>query len=119
MAATEQAEQAKGAPATDSQAASAAAAAALKATPQPRPITHYLLVPLYAWGISEWDMESIRPVIEKYHPTVGFSIEEACLADRVTIAGGSNAFSEVDFQRLREAGCSLEILETGGSLVAV
>ncbi len=119
MAATEQAEQVKGAPATDSQAAPAATAAALKATAQPRPITHYLLVPLYAWGISEWDMESIRPVIEKYHPTVGFSIEEACLADRVTIAGGSNAFSDADFQRLRDAGCSLEILETGGSLVAV
>ena len=64
-------------------------------------------------------MESIRPVIEKYHPTVGFSVEEACLADRVTIAGGNQAFSDADLQRLREAGCSLEILETGGSLAAI
>jgi hypothetical protein len=118
-AAAEQVEQATSASTTQSQVAPTTIAVGQKATPQPRPITHYLLVPLYAWGIADWDMESIRPVIEKYHPTVGFSIEEACLADRVTIAGGSNAFSDADFQRLREAGCSLEILETGGSLVAV
>jgi hypothetical protein len=86
---------------------------------RPHPITHYLLVPLYAWGVAEWDMESIRPIIEKFHPTVGFSIEEACLADRVTVAGGSKAFSETDLQRLREAGCSLDIIAAGGELVGL
>lgn len=119
MAAASQAEHEKSAPATKSPVVKQADRAAQTASPQPRPITHYLLVPLYAWGIAEWDMESIRPVIEKFHPTVGFSVEEACLADRVTIAGGSKAFSEADFQRLRDAGCSLEILETGGGLVAI
>jgi hypothetical protein len=89
-----------------------------KALPQ-RLIPHYLLVPLYAWGIAEWDMETIRPIIEKYHPTVGFSVEEACLAERVTIAGGKKAFSEADLQRLRQAGCSLEIVQAGGDLAAL
>ena len=119
MAATSHAEQAQSTPASESQATPMAAHAAQTVTSAPRPITHYLLVPLYAWGIAEWDMESIRPIIDKFHPTVGFSIEEACLADRVTIAGGSKAFSEADYQRLRDAGCNLEILETGGNLVAV
>ena len=84
-----------------------------------RPISHYLLVPLYAWGISEWDLENIRPIIEKYHPTVGFSLDEARLADRVTIAGGSKAFTEKDLQHLRSAGCSLEIIEAGGKIVPI
>jgi hypothetical protein len=119
MAAASQVEQAKNTPASEGNAAPAKTRTAETATPQPRPIFHYLLVPLYAWGIAEWDMESIRPIIDKFHPTVGFSIEEACLADRVTIAGGSKAFSEADYQRLRDAGCNLEILETGGNLVAV
>ena len=84
-----------------------------------RPIPHYLLVPLYAWGISDWDLETIRPIIEKFHPTVGFSIEEAQLAKRVTIAGDSRAFSEKELQQLRNAGCVLDTIEVGGKLVPV
>jgi hypothetical protein len=84
-----------------------------------QPIPHYLLVPLYAWGVAEWDLNSIRPVIERFHPTVGFSVEEARLASRVTIVGSTKAFTDVEMQSLREAGCQLEILDTNGNIIAI
>ncbi len=55
---------------------------------KPHAITHYVLLPLYAWGAAEWDLQVIQPLLQEEHPTVGFSLTEARLADRVTVMGG-------------------------------
>lgn len=80
--------------------------------------SHYLLLPLYTWGIADWDFEIIKPFVEEHHPTIGFSISEASMASRVTIAGNKNSFSEDVVQLLRDAGCAVQRLGEDGMLVA-
>ncbi len=82
------------------------------------PISHYVLLPLYAWGVADWDMELILPLIEDSHPTIGFSLAEARMAQRVTIVGGNESISEKAIESLRQAGCLVERLAADGTLVA-
>ena len=83
-------------------------------TPTPttaKPIAHYLLF-YYRdptdWG--EWDILGAMSYIGKFRPTVGFSVEEAKLAQYVTISGGTGGVSAADEQALRAAGCQVERL---------
>jgi hypothetical protein len=74
-------------------------------------IAHYILLPLYSWGVAQWDLSRIAPLLEKSHPTVGFSLEEASQAAHVTVVGGSGAFSPEALEFLRQAGCVVEYLD--------
>jgi hypothetical protein len=81
-------------------------------------INHYILLPLYAWGAAEWDFELISPLLHDSHPTVGFSLEEASRAERVTVVGGPGVISEEAMTLLRNAGCSIERLLENGTVIA-
>ena len=87
----------------------APATASHKTIPE-HPISHYILLPLYSWGAAGWDMALIAPLLQQGHPTVGFSLEEARLAGRVTVVGGSGAFSAESLDFLRTAGCAVDCL---------
>jgi hypothetical protein len=63
-------------------------------------------------------MELITPLIQENHPTVGFSLTEAGLADRVTVVGGKETFTEQALETLRRAGCVVERMLPDGTLVA-
>jgi hypothetical protein len=78
-----------------------------------RPIRHYLLLPSYEWGVSDWYLEVIRPFIKKHRPTVGFSPQEAEQADRVTVVGNGQNYPEGVVNRLEDAGCLVE--QIGGT----
>ncbi len=80
------------------------------------PIAHYILLPLYAWGASSWDLALIQPLLDETHPTVGFSLVEARLARRVTVVAG--AISDSALQMLHQSGCQVERLLEDGTLVA-
>ena len=80
--------------------------------------SHYLLLPLYTWGIADWDFELIKPFVEEHHPTIGFSISEASMASKVTIAGNENSFSDDVVELLQDAGCAVQRLREDGILVA-
>jgi hypothetical protein len=82
------------------------------------PISHYVLLPLYAWGIANWDLALIQPLLEESHPTVGFSLEEARMAARVTVVGGEGAISPETMEMLRSSGCKVERVLEDGTLVA-
>lgn len=82
------------------------------------PISHYLLMPLYAWGAADWELENVRPVIQRFHPTVGYSLAEACLSQRVTIYSQANIPQAV-LERLHAAGCGVEQLLADGTILAV
>lgn len=81
-------------------------------------IRHYLLLPAYEWGIDEVHLEAIRPFLRKYKPAVGFSIEEAVLADSVTVIGDELAFPDEALNRLRQAGCRVERIQGDGTTIA-
>jgi hypothetical protein len=82
------------------------------------PIKHYLLLPAYEWGVSDWHLDVIKPFVRKYQPTVGFSIKEAALAAQVTVIGGEGAFSEDSLTSLRSRGCQVERISGDGTSIA-
>ncbi|MBP8998540.1 MAG: hypothetical protein KBG10_09690 [Anaerolineaceae bacterium] len=82
------------------------------------PIAHYLLLPLYEWGVADFHLEVIRPFLQKYHPTIGFSIEEASLARKITVLGGEQSFPEDRLTALRNAGCNVERICGDGMSIA-
>jgi len=81
-------------------------------------VRHYLLLPAYEWGIDEFHLEAIRPFLRKYRPAVGFSIDEAVLADAVTVIGDETIFPEDALNRLRQAGCRVERISGDGTTIA-
>jgi hypothetical protein len=83
-----------------------------------KPIQHYLLLPSYAWGISGWHFELIRPFVQKYLPTIGFSILEATQASKVTILGNLSGFPANTLDTLLNSGCMVEQIEGDGTELA-
>lgn len=83
-----------------------------------KPVKHYLLLPTYEWGVANWHLEVIRPFIQKHMPTIGFSIEEAATAGKVTIVGGEQAFPSTEIQKLKAAGCIVEQISGDGTSIA-
>ena len=79
---------------------------------------HYLLLPSYASGVSDAVWEKVRPVIKKYQPTIGFSLDEALHASKVSIFPDPVRFTDEHYQQLRTAGCDVEILPQSGIEIA-
>lgn len=73
-----------------------------------KPIAHYLLMPTFEWGLSEWHWHAALEYVKAHRPTCGFSIEEAKRAQRVTILGNEQGIHPTAEQNLREAGCIVE-----------
>lgn len=82
------------------------------------PIQHYLLLPAFDWGISDWHITAARPFIHKYQPTIGFSLKDARLAARVTVVGGPEQFPDEDLEFLRASGCVVERIDGDGMSIA-
>ena len=83
-----------------------------------KPITHYLLLPAHESGVSDVVLNKVRPVIKQYSPTVGFSVEEAKLAKRVSVFPDPLLFTDAVLKGLRDAGCSVEVLPQSGIEIA-
>lgn len=82
------------------------------------PIEHYLLLPVYEWGLADWHLDVTRPFIRKYKPTVGFSMKEASMARKVTIIGGDKDFPADEISKLREIGCLVDQIIGDGTSIA-
>lgn len=81
-------------------------------------IDHYLLLPSYEWGVSDWHLDVIRPFVKKHRPTVGFSLEEAKRASRVTVVGEPQSFSQTSLRELLSAGCTVQHIVGDGTTIA-
>lgn len=81
-------------------------------------INQYLLLPSYANTISDVVLNKVRPIIKQLRPTVGFSLEEACFAEKVFVYPDPILFSEEEINKLREKGCIVEILPESGIDIA-
>lgn len=78
------------------------------------PIEHYLLLPSYEWGVADWHLDVIRDFIKEYRPTIGFSLDEAAYAQRVTVIGGAHTFSEDALNELRLNGAQVQRISGDG-----
>jgi hypothetical protein len=81
-------------------------------------ITHYLLLPTYDWGVTDYHLDIIRPFIKKFQPTIGFSLTEAYNAKHVTVLGGEHAFTEESLNKLRAVGVTVERINDLGTDIA-
>jgi hypothetical protein len=81
-------------------------------------IRHYLLLPTYEWGVADWHLDVIRGFVKKYQPTIGFSLDEANMAARVTVIGNSQVFPDERLEQLRQAGCAVERISGDGTSIA-
>ena len=91
---------------------------AAKTTLSARPIAHYLLLPHNACQIDDPLPSELWQFICQQRPTVGFSLEEAALAARVTIYAEQPDLTESNLSWLRSAGCKLEHLGGNGTSIA-
>jgi hypothetical protein len=81
-------------------------------------LEHYLLLPVYAWGVADWDLDSVRPFILERKPTVGFSIDEAQQSSKVTIFEHKPELIKPVIQILQASGCQVDLLTTSGTVIA-
>ncbi len=82
------------------------------------PIKHYVLLPAYEWGIPDYHLDALRPYIKSHQPTIGFAIEEAAKAQRVTVIGSEEEYSEDTLRQLRSKGCIVERISGDGTTLA-
>ncbi|MGQ0601373.1 MAG: hypothetical protein ACT4QE_06710 [Anaerolineales bacterium] len=73
-----------------------------------KPLKHYLLLPTFEWGISEWHWNIALDYVKAHKPACGFSVGEAATAQRVTIFGNEQSVSAEVEAVLRKAGCEVE-----------
>ena len=73
-------------------------------------IRHYLLLweRPYPGPLAREDLAAARNYIERYRPTVGFSVQDARNAEYVTIVGGEAGITGADELSLRQSGCRVE-----------
>lgn len=99
----------------------------LRATPNyylgktsfPKNIRHYLLLPVHSWGVDVVELNSALPFIQRYHPTIGFSINEAANSRRVTIFGDTRDIPKEFLLELKQQGCKLDLLTENGTILAI
>ncbi len=81
-------------------------------------IQHYVLLPSFEWGISDFYLDAIRPFVKKNRATVGFSISEAAMAEYVTVIGDESEFSEEVLEKMRFKGAVVERISGDGTTIA-
>ena len=74
----------------------------------PKSLYHYVLLPTYEWGASDWHWHAAMDYVRVFHPTCGFSLDEARNAEFVTIVGNEQGISKNVEDELRSAGCKVE-----------
>jgi hypothetical protein len=82
------------------------------------PIPHYLLLTPAQCHDHNQLLATLWSYICDTHPTIGFSLEEAVLAERVTVLDDPQGISNEDIHRLRRTGCSVERLNRDGISIA-
>jgi len=79
-----------------------------------KPLQHYLLLPTFEWGISEWHWNAALNFVKTHRPACGFSADEARQARLVTILGNEQGVSREVEAALREAGCEVRRIQVSG-----
>jgi len=82
------------------------------------PISHYILLANGQHGAWEQQLARMLPYISQYHPTIGFSIDEAGLAGKITIIGKSPYITAETITRLSRSGCQVEQIGEDGTNLA-
>lgn len=88
------------------------AAGQMSAEPE-KTLRHYVLLPVFEWGVSDWHWNAALDFVKAHRPVCGFSPEEATHAQRVTIVGNEQGVSPAIEEKLRQAGCAVDRINIG------
>jgi hypothetical protein len=75
-----------------------------------KPLSHYLLLPEKLGDHSDVAWKAIFPFVLSHQPAVGFSVQEARMAKKVTIFGDAASVPDSVEQTLQAEGCAVERL---------
>jgi hypothetical protein len=73
-----------------------------------KPLYHYVLLPVFEWGVSDWHWAAALEYVRAFRPAIGFSPNEAALARYITIIGNEQGISAEVEHALRNSGCSVD-----------
>jgi len=76
--------------------------------PGDKPIYHYVLFPVFSWGISRDYFEVAFEYLRAFTPTCGFDPADAALAEHVTVIGSSRGVSDAVVADLVARGCKVD-----------
>jgi hypothetical protein len=76
-------------------------------------LRHYVLLPVFEWGVSDWHWSAALDFVKAHRPACGFSPEEAVHAERVTIVGNEQGVGPGVEASLRQAGCTVDRISVG------
>jgi len=79
--------------------------------PPEKTLRHYVLLPSSAELDRLWDWEAFGEFVRTAKPSIGFSADEAILAQRVTLVGDEMVFPPDLEQSLNQAGCLVSRLD--------
>ncbi|MEN6300759.1 MAG: hypothetical protein ABFD51_12770 [Anaerolineaceae bacterium] len=86
----------------------------MKSIPQSRPvgtaISHYVLIPDCHEELLAYYMDTLRGYFLKHKPALGFSVDEALLADKITVIGDIQQYPAGTLEKLLSSGCQVEHL---------
>ncbi|MBI5054262.1 MAG: hypothetical protein HZB52_13500, partial [Chloroflexi bacterium] len=74
----------------------------------PKYLYHYVLLPTFEWGASDWHWHAAMDYVRLFQPTCGFSLDEARNAEFVTIVGNEQGVTKYVEDELRSVGCKVE-----------
>ena len=70
-------------------------------------LKHYILLPRFDWGLSEWHWNIAGPLVQEHNACCGYSIDTALLSETVTIVANHHQISLDVEAKLQEAGCTI------------
>jgi hypothetical protein len=81
-------------------------------------IKHYLLLPSKGNVAANYCLETIQPYFNQNKPTVGFSIDEAVLAEKVTLLEDTLAYTNDVIEKLQGMDCTILHTQENGTSIA-
>lgn len=81
-------------------------------------LSHYVLIPDCHEDLLAYYMDTLRGFFLKYKPAVGFSIEEALLANKITVVGDIQQYPAGTLEKLLSSGCQVEHMFRDGTVIA-
>lgn len=81
-------------------------------------LSHYVLIPDCHEDLLAYYMETLRGFFLKHKPVMGFCIEEALLAHRITVVGDIQQYPAGTLEKLLSSGCQVEHIFRDGTVIA-
>jgi hypothetical protein len=91
--------------ASSANAANRAGKSYLESLQPVKPLNHYVLLPTFEWGPSEWHWSVAGPLVREENASCGYSLEVAVEAARVTLVGDEHEIGPDVVDKLQQAGC--------------